>query len=119
MAAAEVIVVAPDEAFRHSLVFVLESGDFSVLPYGSLAAGFASHQVHDAQCAVVDEEAIDSWVSARLLFKSFARPVILLANPLRATPEAPFVTCLVKPFLGKPLLEAVQQAVTGDFGPTT
>lgn len=117
--AAEIIVVAPDVAFRHSLVFVLESGGFAVLSYGSIETAFASPQVRDARCAVVDEEAIDSWQSARGLFEGFARPVVLLVSFLRAAPEAPPVRCLAKPFLGMPLLEAVQQAIAENSGPAT
>lgn len=119
MAAAGIIVVAPDAAFRHSLVFVLESGGFRALPHDSLEAAFTRQRAHDAQCAVVDEEAIDSWLFARRLFNGFAKPVILLASLPGVPPEAPFVTCLVKPFLGKPLLDAVQLAIDGNHGPAT
>lgn len=113
MTMGEVVVVASDAAFRHSLVFVLESGGFRVLPYGTLDAALASLRNHGVECAVVDEEAISDREYARNLFRAFARPIILLVDCSRASPEAGMVRYLTKPFLGEPLLRAVQEAVAG------
>jgi len=115
MATAEVIVVAPDVAFRHSLIFVLESGGFRALSCDSLEAAFTSSQAHGVGCAVVDDEAIRSWQYAQKLFGSFACPVVLLVGHSRISPDVSFVRCLAKPFLGEPLLQAVQEVVAGKF----
>lgn len=115
MATAKVIVVTPDVAFRRSLVFVLESSGFRVLAYGSLDAAFTLTQGHYVGGAVVDEESIHDWQHAQTLFKSFAHPIILLVDHFRISPNVSFVRCLAKPFLGEPLLQAVQEAIAGKF----
>lgn len=111
MTIAEVIVVASDAAFRHSLVFVLESGGFRVLSDGALGA-LASPRSLGAGCAVIDEEAIPDRKQARQLFRTFARPVILLVERSRNSPSGA-VRYLTKPFLGEPLLQAVHEAIGG------
>ena len=115
MAAAGVIVVAPDLAFRRSLVFVMESGGFRVMSYGSLDAAFTLAQAHDASCAVVDEDSIRDWQYAQKLFGTFARPVVLLVDHFRVLPNMHSVRRLTKPFLGEPLLQAIQEAILGKF----
>jgi len=109
---AQVIVVTPDVAFRHSLGFVLESGGVGVLSYGALDPAFGSPQARGAGCAVVDDEAIHDWPYAQALFRSFRRPVILLMDRYRPSRDMPYARCLAKPFLGEPLLQAVQDAIT-------
>jgi hypothetical protein len=110
---AQVIVVTPDVAFRHSLTFVLESGGVAVLSYDALGPAFGSPQAHHVGCAVVDDEAIHDWQDARELFTNFRRPVILLMDQYREPQEVPYARCLAKPFLGEPLLQAVQDAIVG------
>lgn len=109
----QVIVVTPDVTFRHSLTFVLESGGVGVLSYGALDPAFGSPQARDADCAVVDDEAIHDWQYAQALFASFRHPVILLTDQYRSPQEVPYARCLAKPFLGEPLLQAVQDAIVG------
>jgi FixJ family two-component response regulator len=111
MTMAEVIVVASDVAFKHSLVFVLESDGFRVLSYGTLEAALAPPPTHDVGCAVVDEEAIFDQQHAQRLFRTFARPVILLVDHSPISPSVGAVRCLTKPFLGEPLIQAVHEAV--------
>ena len=110
---AQVIVVTPDVAFRHSLTFVLESSGVTVLSYGALGPAFGSPQAHHVGCAVVDDEAIHDWQYAQDLFASFRHPVILLIDQYRSPQEVPNARCLAKPFLGEPLLQAVQDAIVG------
>lgn len=110
MTIADVIVVASDAAFRHSLVFVLESGDFQVLPFGTLDAALASTR-HYGECAVIDEEVITDREHAKKLIRTFARPVILLVDNTHTFPDVDMVRYLTKPFLGEPLLRAVYEAV--------
>jgi FixJ family two-component response regulator len=119
MATCKVIVVTPDVAFRRSLVFVLESSGFRVLAYGSLDAALTLTQDHCVGCAVVDEDSIRDWQHAQPLFESFAHPIILLVDHLHASPNGSFVRRLAKPFLGEPLLHAVQEAIAGKSDPDT
>jgi hypothetical protein len=109
----DVIVVAPNAALRHSIVFILESGGFRAFPCAAVDMALSSPPMEPAACMVVDEEAIADWRGAREHFAGFAKPVILLVSSLSRAPEAPFATCLLKPFLGEPLLEAVQNAIGG------
>ncbi len=111
---AQVIVVTPDAAFRHSLTFVLESGGVAVLAYGALDPAFGSPQARHAGCAVVDDEAVHDWRYAQELFRSFERPVVLLMDQYRAPRDVRYARCLAKPFLGEPLLQAVQAAIAGE-----
>ena len=110
---AQVIVVTPDADFRHSLTFILESGGVGVLPFGALDPAFGSPQTRHVGCAVVDDEAVHDWQYAQELFLSFRRPVILLMDQYRPPPGVLYARCLAKPFLGEPLLQAVQDAITG------
>lgn len=112
---AQVIVVTPDAAFRHSLSFVLESGGVGVFSYGALDPAFGSRQARDAGCAVVDDQAIHDWQYAQELFRNFEHPVILLMDQFRVSRDVPYARCLAKPFLGEPLLQAVQDAIAGKF----
>jgi hypothetical protein len=109
----DVVVVAPNAALRHSIVFVLESGGFRVFPCALVETAFSSSQMGPAACMVVDEEAIADWRGARANFAGLGKPVILLVSSLSRAPDAPFATCLLKPFLGEPLLQAVQNAIGG------
>jgi FixJ family two-component response regulator len=112
---AQVIVVTPDVAFMHSLTFVLESGGVRVLSYGALDPAFGSTQARHVGCAVVDDEAINDWQYAQELFRSFRNPVILLVDQYCPPLDVPYARCLAKPFLGEPLIQAVQEAITGKF----
>jgi hypothetical protein len=111
---AQVIVVTPDVAFRHSLTFILESGGVAVLSYGALGPAFGTPQANHVGCAVVDDEAIHDWQYAQELFRSFSHPVILLIDQCHQPQDVSYARCLAKPFLGEPLLQAVQDAIAGE-----
>jgi hypothetical protein len=113
MATANVLVVAPDTAFGHSIAFALESGGFNVALHRYADEAFVSPDALDAACAVVDDNAIDDWKRSRELFDSFGRPVILLLSLLRSVPDLPVAKHLTKPFLGEPLIEAVLNVIAG------
>lgn len=106
-----ILVAAPDESFRHSLAFALESDDFRVCAYPYAADAFASHQSHDAACAVIDDDAVSDWDQVEEQFSRFAKPVILLMGQFRIVPEIPSIRSLMKPYLGAPLIEAVRSAI--------
>lgn len=108
-----ILIAAPDEAFRRSLVFALESDGFTVNAYAQAADAFASGQAHDAACAVVDDDAVSDWRLASRQFHRFGRPVILLVGFLEPMPVIPKARFIMKPFLGEPLIDAVRAAVAG------
>jgi hypothetical protein len=108
-AATLVLVVAPDKDFRRSLEFALEAEGFAVDSHASSAIAFVSPRAHEADCAVVDDAAVQDWRVAGEEFRHFGRPVVLLVGRIRSVPSLPFTTVLTKPFLGNPLIEAVRE----------
>jgi FixJ family two-component response regulator len=108
---ATILVAAPDDAFRRSLVFALESDGFTVSAHAEATEAFASPGARDAACAVIDDDAVADWTLISRQFDSFGRPVILLTE-FRQIPALPSIRLLMKPFLGEPLVKAVRDAVT-------
>lgn len=109
---ATILVAAPDDAFRRSLVFALESDGFTVSAHAEATEAFTSLGARDAACAVIDDDAVADWILISRQFDRFGRPVILLTEFLRQLPALPSVRLLIKPFLGEPLVKAVRDAVT-------
>jgi hypothetical protein len=108
-----VLVAAPDEAYRRSLQFALESAGF-VTDGSPLATGaFASRAAEESVCAVIDDRAIDDWRRASQDFTRFGKPVVLIADLLDGRAAMPNVSVVIKPFLGEPLIEAVNNAISG------
>lgn len=108
-----VLVAAPDRAFRRSLEFALESAGFLTESHVYVTNAFASQIANGAACAVVDDHAVDNWVLVPEQFRQFARPVILVAGRTPDVFTLPRVTLVMKPFLGKPLIDAVRNAIAG------
>jgi FixJ family two-component response regulator len=108
---ATILVAAPDDAFRRSLVFALESDGFTVSAHAEATKAFASPGARDAACAVIDDDAVADWILVSRQFDRFGRPVILLTE-FRQIPALPSIRLLMKPFLGEPLVKAVRDAVT-------
>lgn len=115
MAGPIVLVAAPNEAFRRSVVFVLASEQLETDDHRYAANAFASKHAEYAVCAVIDDEAVENWEDALAQFERFARPVILLVSLFGKVPDAPLLRQLVKPFLGEPLIETVRDAIAGAF----
>lgn len=108
-----VLVAAPDAGLRHSIEFALAIGRFRADSHCYATPAFASRYANQAVCAVLDDEAIESWVEAPVQFEHFARPIILLVSLFRKVPDFTALTILRKPFLGEPLIMAVRDAVAG------
>ncbi len=111
-----VLVAAPDRAFRRSLEFALESAGFQTEAHVYVSNAFASQVANGAVCAVVDDHAVDNWPLLPEQLRLFGRPVVLVAGRFPDTPTLPSVTLVMKPFLGKPLIDAVRNAITGVKG---
>lgn len=109
-----VLVVASDEGFRRSLVFVLEAEGFGVDPHSRLSLAMASPLAEAAGCAVIDEDAVRGRLSEWRELGRFAKPVLLLMDRLRPLPERADARILIKPFLGHTLVEAVQNMLSND-----
>lgn len=114
-----VLVAAPHAGFRDSIVFLLTSEHIETDAHAGAADAFASAQAPCAVCAVVDDEAVEDWREARVQFERFARPVIFLTGRAGMLPHVPLLTSLAKPFLGKPLVDAVHAAIAGAQRPPT
>ncbi len=104
-----VLVVAPERDFRRSLEFALETEGFVVETHAGTANAFDSERAKDADCAVVDDAAVEDWRSAEEAFRRFGKPVVLLVGKIRPVPALPLMTILTKPFLGMPLIETVRE----------
>ncbi|MCX7303604.1 MAG: hypothetical protein NTV73_04570 [Hyphomicrobiales bacterium] len=107
-----VIVVAPDGDFRRSLEFALQTEGFAVESRAEIGPAIEYPGGRAASCAIIDEKAIYSWPEAAVTFATFGRPVIFLVGEKSMPPDLPFLTVLTKPFLGRPLIDAVH-AVAG------
>lgn len=107
-----ILVVAPERDFRRSLEFALEAEGFAVETHAGTADAFNSPQGVQADCAVVDDAAVEDWRSAEEAFRRFGKPVVLLVGRIRPVPALPFTTVLTKPFLGMPLIETVRELAT-------
>ncbi|WP_139238672.1 hypothetical protein [Mesorhizobium sp. YR577] len=103
-----VIVVAPDKDFRRSLEFSLESEGFAVESHASISKALASPRAEEADCAVIDDAAVEDWRMVAQDFLHFGKPVVLLQGRIQAVPSLPLTIVLTKPFLGNPLIEAIR-----------
>jgi hypothetical protein len=115
MAGPVVLVAAPNEAFRRSIVFVLASERLDTDTHHYATIAFASTRADQAACAVIDDEAVENWEAAPVQFGRFGRPIILLVSLFGKVPDGPRLKQLVKPFLGEPLIETVREAIAGAF----
>ena len=106
-----VLVAAPDGAYRRSLQFALESAGFATDGSPNLTGAFASEAAGQSICAVIDDRAIDDWRQAPQDFSRFGKPVVLIADQIDGRAAMPNVTVVIKPFLGEPLIEAVNNAI--------
>ena len=115
MAGPIVLVAAPNAAFRRSVVFVLASEHLETDVHRYATGAFASPVARQAVCAVIDDEAVESWEDAPAQFEHFAKPIMLLVDLVGKGPDAPLLRQLVKPFLGEPLVKTVRDAIAGAF----
>lgn len=108
-----VIVVAPDRDFRRSLEFALQTEGFAVESHPEIGLAIGTPGALTASCAIVDDRAVENWAEAIVTFATFGRPVIFLAGEKTMPPALPPLTVLTKPFLGRPLIDAVHAVAKG------
>lgn len=114
-----ILVAAPDEGLRRSLEFALESEGFLVEAHAYAAGALASDLAGVAACAVFDDRSVVDWHLLPQQINQFSRPIVLLISLFRRAPDLPRTTIVAKPFLGKPLIVAVRDAIEADIGETT
>ena len=107
----DILVVAPTDALRASLRFLLEEESYRVTTVASIdeAAGLSA----DFACAVIDHHALRLTPAPEL--SAFIRahwPVVLLANGTPGVELPESFRVVTKPLLGAALSHAVREAVT-------
>lgn len=109
---AKILIVAPSDALRNSLRFLLEEESYAATTTASLAEAALAPD-HFA-CTVLDHHALRD--APRAEIAEFTRshwPVVLLTNGPGATGPLAFRT-VAKPLLGAALSQAVREAVAMD-----
>lgn len=106
----EILIVAPSDALRNSLSFLLEEESYRVTTASSIAEAMLLTE-HFA-CTVLDHHAArDAEPADMAAFTQRHRPVVTLTNGLEgAGPNGSF-RVVTKPFLGPALSQAVRDAV--------
>lgn len=109
-AAHTILVVGPDNELQRSVKFALEAEGFGVLtaprlPYESDCAGLPA-----IACAVVDDGGLTSADRTRAQRTHARWPVVLLIDGF-STPAMAAEHILVKPLLGRSLVNAVLAAL--------
>jgi FixJ family two-component response regulator len=102
-----VLVVAPKEEFRRSVAFALEAEGFGVESHALLASALTSPLVETADCAVIDDHAINAMNGGWAALSRFKQPIVLLSNHAEPVTLLPHVTVLLKPLLGRLLTDTV------------
>lgn len=105
--AGRILVIAPDEAMRLSLCFVLEAEGFAV--------GLATHamdvagELQQADCIIIDETALREARATGLAIGP--SPVIVLAERAEESGAAPGDRLVEKPLLGAALIDLVEKTL--------
>ena len=106
---ARILIVAPSDALRNSLRFLLEEESYAATTAASLAE--ASLTAGDYACTVLDHHALRDAPGAEIAeFTRSHWPVVLLTNGPASAVSAAFRT-VAKPLLGPALSQAVREAI--------
>lgn len=110
------LIIAQDEMARRSLEFVIQAEGISVDSHAYLSSAVASPFLKDADCAVVDEDAVHVPPAALEHLHQLPWPIILLAEqPERhdAISRSVPVHILAKPLPGGILIETLRKLQAG------
>ena len=106
-----ILVVAPTDALRASLRFLLEEEHYEVTLVGSIEE--ATGLPGEYACAVIDHHALKARRADEIgAFMRARWPVVLLANGTPGTELPQSFRVVTKPLLGAALSQAVREAVT-------
>lgn len=102
----KILIVVPEEDLRRSIVFALEAEGLDVVTCAGLEDILSLPRLARADCMIVDDKALPT-SSGYGGLPNLAMPVVLLADTVPETcPEWVDVT-LLKPLLGRSLVDAV------------
>jgi len=114
-----VLVVAGDDALRHSLKFSLEIEGFNVRDYSTAHDLLDGPDNQDAHCLVIDHNLPDMNgfdVLRRLRDRLINVPTIMMTNnlnqSLRESAAASGVRVIEKPLLGNALMDGIRSVMT-------
>lgn len=106
------LLVASDYTARRSLEFVIQAEGIVVDSHAYLVSAMHSPLLKEADCAVVDEDAVRPQKAALQYLKKLPWPVVLLAERperLDAISQSVPVHILAKPLPGGMLLETLRR----------
>ncbi len=106
-----VIVVAPDSVMRRSLEFALTAEGFLTVSLPTIGSALNSQHAGTAVCTIIDDNAVEDWSSADEMLGRFLVPIVLLLGERERPVTTPSVIAVSKPFLGEPLIAAVNAIV--------
>jgi len=102
-----ILVVAPKPEFRRSIEFALEAEGFGVESHALLASALESPLAEVADCTVIDDHAVNAMNGGWVALSRFKQPIVLLGNHEQPAGLPPHVTVLLKPLLGRSLIDTV------------
>jgi CheY-like chemotaxis protein len=107
---ADILVVAPTDALRESVRFLLEEEDYRVTSVATVENVPVARGLF--ACTVVDHQAVRAMSPhEREAFLHVHRPVVLLANGMPGVVLPDSFRVVTKPLLGAALSDAVGEAV--------
>lgn len=106
-----VIVVAPDSVMRRSLEFALTAEGFLTASLPTIGSALNSQYAETAVCAIIDDNAIEDWSKLDDTLRRFPGPIVLLLGEGDRPVTLSSVIAVSKPFLGEPLIAAVNAIV--------
>lgn len=113
----EVLIVVPDAELQRSVAFALEAEGLDVIVAAQLSDGNARGAICSAGCSVVDECAIAEPVGDLRRLIACNRPIVLLVDAMHHVPPELMPLSVVKPFLGRQLVDAVVRSLHAGTAP--
>lgn len=102
----KILIVVPEDDLRRSIVFALEAEGLDVVTCARLEDIRSLPRLARADCMIVDDKALRT-ASGYGGLAELAMPVVLLADTVPDTRPAGIDVTLLKPLLGRSLVDAV------------